>query len=351
MSARKRRRPPHVPPPYGLHDLVTSVEHDPGPPPRVRCYVLGCEHWVRPPAKGFKGEPCPDHGVFCHHSSGGVTLSYRDPRRNLLTDQALFMRRVRGNPHKVESHRFGLLNSEDACSWGIFRSLQNAGLLHVLAGAITGTTPTKEPLLWLWGLSSHDDRFEPWPLLHQARLRFEIDKLPVNRPLSEMDIALHVPGELLLVIEAKVLAPNPSAAWGAPRATPQSLTAEEVLHLYDGPEIRLIDRERVQAAGRLHTQLYRYLILADFMSSCDGPGTKPFLANLVRHGHEHDAAHAMFETLKPEFKDRFARITWEQIYHLTAPYWPLVSDLRQYMLSKPVGTRHGFVPAFHCDTW
>jgi hypothetical protein len=341
-------------PPYGLTDLVTTVAYDPGPPPRVQCYVRGCDQWVRPPCKDDKGEPCPIHRVFSHYSSSTITLSYEDPRRNLLCDGDLFMKRVRHNSHKVEASRFNLINSEDAVTWGIMRSLQHAGLLKDLAQLVTGSPIDAEPLLYLWGLSSFNDLFLPWPLLARARHRWEIGKFPPGvegRPLSEPDIALHVPQRLLLLVEAKVLASNPVVHPGQPRQNEQSLTFEELLHIYDDPALRLLDRKKVQRAPRLCSQLYRYAQFCDLMALLDSPQTQPYLANLVRHGQETDAAHAMFDLLKPKYADRFQRITWEQLFHLTDAHTVRTHQLRQFMLGKPVGTRTGFVPAFAIDTW
>jgi len=342
----------NLPPlPYGLQDLEDTISTDQGPPFRVRCYVRGCQEMLQPPRRGFRGEACPVHGIFCHLSGSNATFAFRNPCRNLITSQSLFARKVRGNKHKVESHRFGFLNSEDAVTWNVFRSLQEADALHLVAQWITGRELSGSPLLYLWGLSSFDDRFEPWPLLTTARQRFEIDKLPITRPLSEPDIAVLYPGQVLILIEAKVLAPNPIVYRDQPRKSSQSLTMEELLELYRDPSLSILDLDRIHSCERTWPQLYRYFVFGEFMAHLDGPHTEAFLANLVRAGCEHDSTSEFSQYLRPEYADRFIRVTWETIYALSGLHWRKLTRLQEYMLSKPVGVCGGFTPAFQLDAW
>jgi hypothetical protein len=225
-----------------------AIITDPGPPRLVKCYIRDCEEILRPAARGFRGDLCKNHGIYCHLSGSKPTFVYKDPRRNLITSQDLFMKKVRHNPHKLESHRFGNLHSEDGTSYSVFRSLQEAGALYLLAQWITGKPVREEPYLYLWGLSSSDDRFDPWPLLTEARKRFEIGRLPVARPLSEFDISLHISGELLIIIEAKHLSANPVVYRDQPRKTPQSLTMEELIELYHEPALQILDFDRIREA-------------------------------------------------------------------------------------------------------
>jgi hypothetical protein len=63
-------------------------------------------------------------------------------------------------------------------------------------------------------------------LLIAARKRFESD-LPVERPYTEPDIMLHLPGRYLVLLEAKFTSPNTTYARG-PRKDSQSLTLDEL---------------------------------------------------------------------------------------------------------------------------
>lgn len=337
--------------PYGILDLEQTIVAEAGPPRWVKCYVQGCQEMLRPAGRGFHGDPCPVHGICCHLSGSNATFVYRDPRRNLITSPELFMSRVRRNPNKTESHRFGFLNSEDAVSWNVLRSLQEAKALYLLAQWVTGQEIHDEPFLYLWGLSSSDDRFKPWPLLNEARKRFEIGRLPVKRPLSEPDITLFLPGRLLLMLEAKLLSANPVVYRGQPRKTAQSLTLEELIDLYNDPALQILDFDKARSAEYVWPQLYRYLVFAEFMARLDSPNTQAYLANLVRAGQEHHSTREFSQFLRPEYTNRFVRITWETIYALTNLHWRKLSRLQEFMLTKAVGVSGGFAPAFQLDAW
>jgi hypothetical protein len=340
-----------LPLPFGIHELDDTIVTDPGPPRLVKCYIRGCEEILRPASRGFRGDCCKVHGIHCHLSGSNVTFTYRDFRRNLIASPELFARKVRGNPHKVESHRFGYLNSEDAVSWNVFRSLQEAGILHLVAQWVTGQNFTTQPFLYLWGLSSADNRFEPWPLLTEARRRFEVGRLPVARPLSEPDISMVIPGQLVLLIEAKLLSTNPLVYRGQPRKTPQSLTLEELLDLYHDPSLRILDFDKLHAAERIFSQLFRYQVFAEYLARLDGPNTQAYLANLVRAGQEHESTSEFRQFVRPEYADRFTRLTWETIYALSGLQWRRLTRLHEYMMAKPVGVGGRFIPAFHLDAW
>ena len=61
------------------------------------------------------------------------TYSYADMRHNAIASPHLLATRIVGHPFKFESHRLGLERSEDMLSWNVFRSLQEAGCLRMLA--------------------------------------------------------------------------------------------------------------------------------------------------------------------------------------------------------------------------
>ncbi|MEZ6073692.1 MAG: hypothetical protein R3C10_26280 [Pirellulales bacterium] len=162
LAARHRRVGPELP--YGIDDLEPLVQVVSQRPRTVRCYVRGCEHELETPRRGYRGTACPEHGIYCHHSSYGSTYNYASVRRNIIASPELFAREIVGHPFKYESHRLGLEKSEDTLSWNVLRSFAEAGQLANIARAITGTTLTHEPHLYLWGISACDDDFLPWPL-------------------------------------------------------------------------------------------------------------------------------------------------------------------------------------------
>ena len=225
--------------PFGTNDLDPQVVCLSQSPRKVRCYVRGCEHVIRTPTLHENGEPCPEHGIRCHFSYSGATYSYADPRKNAIVSPDLLATRVIGHPFKYESHRLGSERSEDVLTWNVFRSLQEAGCLGRLAGAITGDPCTAEPFLYLWGICLSDDAFDPMELLIAARKRFE-STLPVDRPYTEPDIMLHLPGRYLILIEAKFTSPNTIYA-RRPRKDAQSLTLDELLEIYHDPSLQILD--------------------------------------------------------------------------------------------------------------
>jgi predicted DNA-binding transcriptional regulator YafY len=225
--------------PYGIDELDPVIACLPGDPDQIRCFVRGCPEFVRRPTHDKQGEACPSHGIRCHFSRGGGTYSYPDAKRNLVVAADLAASRVFGHPFKYESDRFGLEKSEDALTWNVFRSFQQAKRLHILAQMVVPKAGDQEPELYLWGLRCSDDAFEPWNLLVAARQRFE-SNLPVERPLTEPDIALFLPGRYLILIEAKFTSGNSYYPDG-PRKDAHSLTKHELIEIYQDRSLRVLN--------------------------------------------------------------------------------------------------------------
>ncbi len=176
---------------------------------------------------------------------------------------------------------------------------------------ITGLQTNEEPTLYLWGLRVSDDSFEPWDLLIAARERFE-SNLPVERPLTEPDIALHLPGKYLILIEAKFTSPNSFYVDG-PRQNHVSLTKSELLDIYWDDAITALDRVKARTADRVHYQLWRNLIFAEWMASRDAMTTRPYLASLTRAGYEAESCGEFHNLLAADRKPSFRHFNWEQV--------------------------------------
>ncbi len=325
--------------PYGTKDLDPQVICVSQSPRRVRCYVRGCRHILRTPTRYETGEACPEHGIRCHFSYSGATYSYADARGNTIASPNLLATRIIGHPFKFESHRLGLERSEDAVSWNVFRSLQEAGCLGRFARAITGDTCTVEPFLYLWGICTSDDTFDPMELLIAARKRFE-SNLPVERPYTEPDIMIHLPGRYLILIEAKFTSPNTTYARG-PRKDAQSLTLDELLEIYHDPQLQILAYRQAQMAPQVHYQLWRNMTFSEWMSREDHRNTRAFHVNLVREGFEKSAVAAFHRLVTPDFKDRFRRLTWESIYRSFAGN-PALDTMCQYLENKTAGLVRAF---------
>jgi hypothetical protein len=315
------------------------VQVDPSDNRKVRCYVRGCEHYLRPASRGSRGEVCPSHGIWCFSSKSGATYGYANAERNVIVSRNSFRERVLNHPMKFESHRLGLERSEDTLTWNVFKSFQEAGQLHRIASSITGTTATEEPMLLLWGIRMDDGSYLPWQLLLDARRRFERN-LPVDRPLTEPDIALHLPGRYLILIEAKFTSPN-SWVYKTRRANAQSLTGDECIDIYDAPELATINRIAAKSSARITGQLYRNMVFAEWMARADSSTTEYYHANLVRADREQKSATAFSKLLNAEHAFRFQQFSWESIYGLAKANSEL-SNFFTFMENKTAGLRPAF---------
>jgi hypothetical protein len=326
--------------PFGLLDLDPAMCVDPGPPLRVRCVVQGCREMLLPPTRGAGGDVCPAHQVRVHRSG---TYSYPDPGRNVIVAKELLATRIVGNRFKVETHRFGYEKSEDALTFSVMRSFQQARCLNYVARYITGLDIEDEPRLYLWGLDLTDDSLEPWALLVAARRRFE-RRLPVKRPATEPDIGLFLDGHYLVLCEAKFTSPNTHYADG-PRRDEQALTKNELLEIYQDPLCRMLDTERARDAGAVASQLWRNTVFAQWMAAHASPGTRPYFVNLVRRGHEIDSFHRFSQLVRPEFLGQVNRLSWEDLWVLAGLAGRRLATLREFLVVKSAN----LVAAFRLD--
>lgn len=320
-----------------MKDLDPELHFDLGPPRRIRCFVRGCQHLLRPPTRSGGGDICPEHGIRCH-SSG--TYSYADIRQNFIIDANLVATRIVGHPDKYDSKRLGMENSEDAVTWNVFRSLQKADCLHHVANLICGSNSTDEPQLYLWGLSLTGDTFDLWDLLVDARKRFE-GNLPVKRPLTEPDIALYLPGEYLILIEAKFTSPNSYYSDGK-RKDSASLTKAELLAIYQDDSLRILNAVKAVQTKRVHYQLWRNLIFAEWMAARAEQGTQGFLGSLTRRGHERESCAEFSQLSNDDFQNRFRHIAWEDFPALCPTSSTVLDPLCDYLRSKTASR----MPAF-----
>ena len=84
-----------------------------------------------------------------------------DPLDNFIVGHKLIGQIADGSSGKAETSRLGHENSEDALTWNVFRSLQEAGLLHLLAPLLCECNEPVEPELYVWGSGITNDAFEP----------------------------------------------------------------------------------------------------------------------------------------------------------------------------------------------
>lgn len=325
--------------PFGLEDLDPDPSRQPNDRSLARCYVQGCSRILIRPARGIRGQACPEHGIYCHRSTAGGTYSYADAGRNIIAGAQQFRQRIVRHPFKFESHRMGQERSEDAVSWNVFRSLQEAGRLADFVRLAIGESHPHEPQLFLWGICLTDDTFDAWPLLIEARKQFE-SNLPVDRPKTEPDIAIHLPGKYLVLIEAKFTSPNTCYERG-PRKDKSSLTLDELLTIYHDTGSEILNHEAAHAANRVYYQLWRNTVFAEWMARFDHPKTRAYHLNLVRSGCEEAIAAEFADLIRPSYEDRFRQITWEQI-HAWSSGEPGLTTMCRYLATKTAGLTRAF---------
>jgi hypothetical protein len=341
QAVKGLRRGRGDPLPFGLNDLEGFVQRDPNTG-KVKCVVRSCGVWLQPPTRAVpRGDVCPEHGIQVHTSG---TFSYADYRRNLTVDDAAyFHQHIRYHPFKYECHRFGQEKSEDALSFNVFRSFQRAGCLKSIVTLCTGIETQIEPLLLLWGLELQPSGVEPWKLLIEARNRFESD-LPVDRPKTEPDIILFHPGRYVILIEAKFTSPNGVYERNR-RPRDGQLTLNQLLNIYTDEQLRILDYAEAGRRDRVHYQLWRNMIFAEWMAGRDASSTRAYHANLVRQGHEECCSVEFLGLLRPEYRDRFRQITWEQLCCM-ATRQPEMGRCCTYIRNKTAGLK----PAFRLET-
>lgn len=318
--------------PYGINDVdhVKPARNS----THVECYVRGCENVLEMPRRGFKGTVCQDHGIRCHKSS---TYSYADASRNVIADHWEFSNKLLKHPFKFESHRMGLEKSEDVLSWNVFKTIHSHGLLKEFSEHLVGRSFSVEPQLFLWGINM--ETYEAWDMLIAARNRFE-SSLPVKRPLTEPDIAIYVPGQIVILIEAKFTSVNPVYKTGV-RASSQSLTLEELVGIYQDPSLNTLDLARAKVASQIHYQLWRNMVFAEWMARLDGNQVDHQVVNLVCDLAEKQSVHEFRRFIKPAKENALMRCTWESIHSWSRQHSKLMM-LSKYMEQKTASLKPAF---------
>jgi len=312
--------------------LDPKVKKRKGPPKEIRCYFRGCDKYLRPPTRSDSGVACPKHDIFCH-SSG--TYSYLAPEQNAIVSEDVFKNSVLGKSKKYDKKRLGNENSEDALTWNVFRSLQLAGCLGQCAQRLFGVPTATEPDLYLWGLRSTGDSFKLWDLLSRAREHFE-GRLPPRHPRTEPDVALHVPCEYLLLIEAKFTSDNSCCCAHAGEKH------GKLLQLYHSPTLNMLDVEKARSTWHLFDQLWRNMVFAEWMAQQDTEATEAYLVNLVREGYETTTRAEFGGLLNDEYQGHFRRVTWEEIYRLAMNERSELDLMCRYMEQKTANLRRAF---------
>ncbi len=297
----------------------------------IRCCVKGCDNWLPRVRRGKSAlnSYCPTHGI---RMSARPTYVYQSKCRNLIVGRDL-LRSIT----KVESWRLGNENSEDALSWNVCVSFLKAGAIDELFTLLTGSGPTASVGLYLWGNRvSSDGGISRWSeLLTVCHDLEEGLSLP-----TEPDMALVVPGDAVVLIEAKFGSGNSTlegreSRFGGIRGF---LDRYQVEPGYPEPLRR--DEIASHKPTEVPEQLCRNIIFAARLArrmEC----TRAMVINLVRESQEPDIEERMRRCISEDVV-RFKRQTWERVLDLAKSIGTTLEPLCAYMENKTLCLRRAF---------
>ncbi len=320
--------------PYGVAELLAEVDgYRNGSlvkETEIKCCVADCPHWLRRRRRGqtkSDGLFCPIHGISV---STTPTYIFQDYWRNFIIGRDLLK-----SVTKVESWRLGNETSEDAVSWNVFVGLQKSGGLRECFELLTGITGCAEPELYLWGNRiAEGQSLSVFDKLREAREKLESQ---VGIP-TEPDIMLRIPGQAIVLIEAKFGSPNGRFAGKEGRFG----GIQQYLARYHAktPNSDPLNREWIakQEPEKILEQLCRNVVFAHWLAS---DGEKPFVINLVDVTSQPESEDEFRRHLR-ENNVTFFRRTWDDICHLPTIGTESASQLRTYLVNKTVHLRKAF---------
>ncbi len=326
---------------------LTTLKDEPG-----GCPVAGCTASLGTASSQWGELPyCPVHRIRIHVGSrtfvyynGTDRISKRDAAlRNILFERQYFKEHILGNAAKAETHRICHETSEDALTWNVFSKLAGSGLLAMLLSKLVHLDVKNEPELYMWGLNVRLDHaavpqlFDP---LKNARHIFESG---ISRFLTEPDVMLYVPNQLLVLVEAKFTSGNTiasaSPAYDSSGDKPKS--RDGIVGRYTPAALPQGELLAPSSSGPFYSQLYRNLVFAIHMAN--ELGVRWDLVNLVseeqfnrrQHNVEFQDPSRFIQELLPEkSRDQFHFYSWERLYADHVAKTTGLNDLAEYMYNK-----------------
>ena len=255
------------------------------------------------------------------------TYVYEDANRNFI-----IANQIPTGLSKVEKWRLGFETSEDALSWNVFVGLYALQGLTEAFEKLTGTCATDEPELYMWGNRIGPD-IGKWQGLLDVRKQLEGD---LNLP-TEPDIMLRVPGQAVVLIEAKFGSPNSTLDKKVGRFG----SAEKFLKRYrcKPGAAGVLNTKWIseQASDQILEQLCRNAIFAQWLAS---EGEQPFVVNLVTRKARNEEQ--VFRQHLAGGGVQFHVRTWENLVGLQAIQTEQASILYSYLRNKTLN----LLPAF-----
>ncbi len=316
------------------------------------CPVSGCAAPLeKAPSQWGEMPCCPVHCIrihprtrtFVYYNGSDATSKRTAALRNILFERDYFAAHILGNASKAETHRICHETSEDALTWNVFSRLAKDGVLAALTSNLTHLRMKSEPELYLWGLKLclHDSSgLSLFPPLVNARGVFEPD---IARYLTEPDIMLYVPGQLLVLVEAKFTSGNTIASTGTaddvPGEKPKSRSG--IVRRYTAAALPHGALLPDSIRGPFYSQLYRNLVFAIHMAN--QLGVEWALVSLVceRQFHQlqrkvqfQDPTRFIHTLLPKKSRARFVSYSWERLYANHVVRATGLKDLAEYMYNK-----------------
>lgn len=303
----------------------------------MRCPLVGHDDWLvwqeRENRETKVMERKVRNGTVWHGSPAvrfhvSPTFVLEDPIDNFIAGKSLIQEALEGKWGKAETYRLGYENSEDALTWNVFRSLQEAGELPLAVRTLTGIEPSKDPELYLWGRHIDLERTGKWKDLAEARNAIE----PRAGQQTEPDCCIHLPGQAWLFIEAKFGSPTATKATDAARAA--------WIDYYETTCPGVFDRAAIlrTPAKRFPEQLLRNVALA---LNVRDPGEKVIVVALVRDADKTSADVCARECLDWQTDADVRQATWESLY-AALPARPALDLLKRYFEDKSYQLRPAF---------
>jgi hypothetical protein len=313
------------------------------------CPVAGCTAPLGKADSQWGEMPyCPVHRIrlhartwtFVYYNGPDETSKRNAALRNILFERDYFKNNILGNAAKAETHRICHETSEDALTWNVFSRLASGGLLPTLLSTLTHLSLKNEPELYLWGLKVrlHDSSAPTlFPALKCARDIFEKD---ITKFLTEPDIMLYVPGQVLILVEAKFTSGNTIALTSATHDVngEKPKSREGILRRYAPTELPRDVLLAQSSSGPFYSQLYRNLVFAIYMAN--KLDVRWGLVNLVCEGQfdqrpEFQDPTQFIHALLPEkSRDQFLFYSWERLYADHVAKATELKDLAEYMYNK-----------------
>ncbi len=304
---------------------------------RICCCVSSCQVRLPRTRKAREQGPeffCPEHHLRTAPSGPTYVFRKGEKHRNILLRQDA----LKAHP-KWKDHRLGSETSEDALTWNVFVGLKSLGALRPAVGLLAGVVPSAEPRLILWGheVPREGSKVVPWAPLGDPHRALE----PRHQQKTEPDVILHVPGELLVVVEAKFGSSNPTLAERNKKRRRKRKPAEDAATFLARYRTRPdasdpLDRSAICSLPdrAVLEQLVRMAVFASWLGDQD---VRRVLVNLSRRCDQAPGlGHPFQGHLRSSGPVEFRAASWEDLFPVTT------GPLQKYLVEKS----YHFEPAF-----